>query len=221
MSRVPPVPGASAEQPIHLDSDDDSPARIATRQNSEAEMVNRRSWPAKQKAHGSQTGTAEAHSPDVQDDTRSSNFRLPTHTKSSPNPVGAASQPTVGTSPEKGSTLSKKRKRLVALSSDDNHSEHVNDEKIAEAAVTSSIEPREPLSSQTSRQIRNQNLGGKQGSEDTWGTHDSVLGATPALDVSDSDIITYKHVTDTLKKHHHELRTIHQYFTKVSRLEIS
>jgi len=113
-------------------------------------------------------------------------------------------------------TSSKKRKRFGAPSSDDNHPEDVNDEAIFEPVITSSIEPREPLPTQTFRRLRNQNLKGKQGSEDTSGTSDSIFASTPIHDASDSDTIAYKYVTDTLKRHIQDLRTSHQYFTKVS-----
>ena len=212
--------GLSAEEPIDLDPDDNEPPKLATSVNSQAEMSSPRSRSAGEEAHRSQAKATASHSINVQDDEPSKNSRLPTRTESSINPTGETSQSTSRASPEKNSTLSGKKKQFLAPSSDDNHPEDVHDETILEPAITSSIEPREPLPSQTFRLLRFRTTGGKQGSEDTSGTGDSVFGSTPILDASDSDTIAYKYVTDTLKKHIQDLRASHQYFTKVSLAQI-
>ena len=213
--------GFSAEEPINLDPDDTEPPNAAASVKSQAEMSSLRSRPAEQEAHtSSQARTTESHSLNVQDDTASNPSRLPTFSESSANPSGSASQSTPQASPEKNPTSSRKRKRFLVPSSDDNRPENVNDDPIFEPVITSSIEPREPLPSQTFRRPQIQNSGHKQGSEDTSGTCDLVFGSTPIFDASDSDTIAYKYVTDTLKKHIQDLRTTHQYFTKVSLAQI-
>jgi hypothetical protein len=189
--------------------------------NSQAQMPSLGSWPAKEEAHSSQARAAESRSVNVQDVAPSSDSRLPNHMKSSANPARVSSQLTLRASPEKNSTPSRKRKRFLAPSSDDNHPEDVHDETMLEPSITSSIEPQEPLSSQSFRQCRIQNFERKQVSEDTSGTGDSVFGSTPILDASNSDTIAYKYVTDTLEKHIQDLRATHQYFTKVSLAQVS
>lgn len=213
--------GLSAEDPIDLDPDDTDLFKATTSVNSRTEMANLVSGPTEGNTHGSQTGAAEIHSMNMQDDASSCNSHLPTHTNISTDPIRATPQPTPRESSEKILTLSRKRKRILASSSDNFHSEEVNDEQIFESTITSSIEPQEPLPSQTFRQLRIQNVRREEESEDTSGTGDSIFGSTPILDVSDSDIIGYKYVTDTLKKHIQDLRASHQYFAKVSLSKIS
>jgi len=212
--------GFSAEAPINLDPDDIQPPKVTTSGNSQAQMPSLRSLPAEEEAHGSEAGAAESRTTNVQDVAPPSSSRLPDHTKSSTNPAGVSSQSALQASPEKFSTSSRKRKRFFTQSSDDNHLEDVHDETMLDPPITSSIEPQEPLSSQSFRQLKIQNFERKYGSEDTSGTSDSVFGSTPILDASDSDTISYKHVTDTLEAHIEDLRTTHAYFTKVSLVQI-